>query len=790
MKKSIFFSLIVLCCVSCGKKLETPKDPVDYVNPYMGNISHLLVPTYPTVHLPNSMLRVYPERADYTTEFLHGLPVAVTSHRGSSAFNISPFQPESVEIPNFCGMENDVDVSSIKMESWGIGASGIKSYSYDLEKITPYYYYVYLDEDQIDVNYAPSHQSGIYSFDFRKEGKNYISFNVGKGKLSYHKDGSISGYQTILFDGEPRNNIYLYIETEQKSEIQAATHTEPNPLKFVDAELIDSTAITTIKGDNQAITLDFGDAKKVNLRYGISFISEEQAKKNLQREINTYDVCEVARKGRDIWNETLGKIKVEGGSCDEKTVFYTSLYRTYERMINISEDGQYYSPFDNQIHADNGTPFFTDDWIWDTYRATHPLRVLIEEPMENAMIASYVRMAQQDTLHGWMPTFPEITGDSHRMNGNHAVAVVWDAYAKGLRGYDLAAAYKACKAAMTEKSWLPWTKIPATEYDKFFNEKGYFPALNVGEKEYIVGVHSWEKRQPVAVLMGACYDFWCLSQIAKELGNEEDYKNFLAKSYNMRNVYNATTAFFHPKDKYGKFIEPFDYRYSGGIGARDFYDENNAYIFRWDLPHNPAFLAELMGGADKMAANLDQTFSEPLGKSKFDFYAQLPDHTGNVGQFSMANEPSFHIPYLYNYVGQPWKTQKLIRKLLKEWYRNDLMGVPGDEDGGGMSAFVVFSSMGFYPVTPGLPSYNIGSPVFQNVKMALSNGKTFEIVAENYAPNNKYIQSATLNGKEWNKPWFSHSDIINGGKLVLVMGDKANTAWGSDLADVPPSGEK
>jgi len=744
MKKSIsfLFLAIILAFASCGNKAAT-KDPVDYVNPYMGNISHLLVPTFPTVHLPNSMLRVYPERADYTSELLHGLPVAITSHRGSSAFNISPITTESEFIPS------------------------VQDYTYDLERITPYSYYVYLDKEQINVNYAPSHQSGIYSFDFEKDNGNYIAINVGFGKLKYNEDGSISGYQTILFDGDPRNNIYLYLETEQKPE---------NVISTKNSET------------SNALVMDFGKSKKINLRYGISFISEEQAKKNLQREINTYNVCEVAKKGRDIWNETLGKIKVEGGSCNDKVVFYTSLYRTYERMINISEDGQYYSPFDNKIHEDGGMPFFTDDWIWDTYRATHPLRILIEEKMENAMISSYIRMAQQDVVNGWMPTFPEITGDSHRMNGNHAVAVVWDAYAKGLRGYDLEAAYKACKAAMTEKSWLPWVKIPNTEFDEFFYKNGYFPALKPGEKEYIAGVHHWEKRQPVAVLMGACYDFWCLSQIAKELGYEDDYKNFFEKSKNMRNVYNAETAFFHPKDKDGKFIEPFDYRWSGGMGAREYYDENNAYIFRWDVPHNPAFLMELMGGADKFAANLDQTFREPLGKSKFDFYAQIPDHTGNVGQFSMANEPSLHIPYLYNYAGQPWKTQKMIRKLLNLWFRNDLMGVPGDEDGGGMSAFVVFSQMGFYPVTPGLPSYNIGSPTFENVKMTLSNGKIFEIVADNYAPNNKYIQSATLNGKEWNKPWFSHEDIKDGGKLILKMGDKAS-CWGSDLANVPPSGK-
>jgi len=366
--------------------------------------------------------------------------------------------------------------------------------------------------------------------------------------------------------------------------------------------------------------------------------------------------------------------------------------------------------------------------------------------------------------------------------------VVWDAFVKGLRGFDLQAAYQVCKAAMTEKSWLPWTKVPKTqEYDDFFFEKGYFPALNPGEKEFIKEVHSWEKRQPVAVQMGACYDFWCLSQIAKELGYEDDYKDFLEKSYNMRHVYNEETAFFHPKDKDGKFIEPFDYRYSGGMGARDYYDENNAYIFRWDVPHNPAFLIELMGGPENYIDHLDQTFREPLGKSKFEFFAQLPDHSGNVGQFSMANEPSLHIPYLYNYAGQPWKTQKRIRNLLDMWFRNDLMGVPGDEDGGGMSAFVVFSSMGFYPVTPGSPTYNIGSPVFRSVKMKLSNGNVFEIEAKNYSNENKYIQSATLNGKEWNKPWFSHEDIINGGKLVLMMGDKPDKSWGASLDNVPPS---
>ena len=251
------------------------------------------------------------------------------------------------------------------------------------------------------------------------------------------------------------------------------------------------------------------------------------------------------------------------------------------------------------------------------------------------------------------------------------------------------------------------------------------------------------------------------------------------------NLFNPETRFFHPKDKDGKFIEGVDYRYSGGLGARDYYDENNGYIYRWDVQHNIGDLVSLIGGNEVFTAALDSMFDTPLGMSKWQFYSFLPDHTGNVGMFSMANEPSLHIPYLYNYAGQPWKTQKRIRVLLDQWFRNDLMGVPGDEDGGGMSAFVVFSMMGFYPVTPGSPTYNIGSPVFSDVKIDLGGGNVFEIVADGASHDNKYVQSATLNGEELSGPWFDHSRITAGGVLSLKMGPKANKKWG--IGNPPPS---
>ena len=735
-------------CSGVQNQVAAVKGPVDYVNPYMGNISHLLVPTFPTIHLPNSMLRVYPERADYTTDQLNGLPLIVTSHRGSSAFNLSPYQGENLR--------------------------PVVAYSYDDEKLKPYYYEVILDDEEIKVKYAPSHQSALYQIDYSQQDKPvYMMINSRNGAIKAG-DGFVSGYQQL----ENNTRVYLYIESD----------IAPIETGILADGKIDA-GTKEAEGRNACAVLHFADGTKtVNLRYGISFISEEQAKENLQRELPDYNLQALAEKGRQIWDKALSDIQVEGGSDTDKQILYTSLYRIFERPVCISEGGRYFSAFDGKVHEDNGEPFYTDDWIWDTYRSAHPLRLLIDEGTEKNVIDSYLRMAEQ-MGNMWMPTFPEITGDSRRMNSNHAVATVADAAAKGLQ-FDLAKAYEACRKGIEEKTLAPWSGAAAGWIDDFYKKNGYIPALQEGEKETDPNVHHFEKRQPIAVTLGTSYDQWCLSRIADMLGKKEDAAHYLQCAHNYRNVYNAETAFFHPKDKNGKWIEPFDYRFSGGMGAREYYGENNGWIYRWDVPHNVADLIDLMGGNQQFIANLDQTFREPLGRGKYAFYAQIPDHTGNVGQFSMANEPSLHIPYLYNYAGQPWKTQKRIRQLLKTWFRNDLMGVPGDEDGGGMSAFVVFSSLGFYPVTPGFPVYNIGSPLFAKAKVMLSNGKVFEIEAQGASDENKYIQSATLNGKEWNKPWFSHDDIKEGGKLVLVMGSRPNKAWGSAGDAVPPSAEK
>ena len=726
-----------------GAELEC----VDYVNPYIGNISHLLVPTFPTIQLPNSLMRIYPTRGDYTSERLEGLPVVVTNHRERSAFRISVTQ--------------------------GTELKPIISTSWDQERVTPYSYYVQIADNTIDVSLAVSHQSAIYDFEFSNPDQPAtVILCSDNGKMNAqgsHAEGyqQLSSSMRIFFSGE-----------------FSVKPIECGVLR--DGEIQSGQA--RAEGRQASVAFRFpAGTRKVSLRYGISLIGETQASHNLAREQKGFNRLAVEKKGRKVWNETLGHIQVKGGSEDQKTVFYTSYYRTFERPVCLSEDGRYFSAFDGKIHNDDGVPFYTDDWIWDTYRAAHPLRALIFPAVEENIISSYLLMAEQMGTK-WMPTFPEMTGDTRRMNSNHGVAMVADALYKGLQ-VDADRAFEYCRRGIEEKTLAPWCGNPAGWIDDFYKQHGYIPALNEGEKETDPNVHGFEKRQPVAVTLGTSYDEWCLSRIAQWRGDEENRQKYLRLSYNYRNVWNAETRFFHPKDKDGRFLPNFDYRFGGGLSAREAYDENNGWTYRWDVQHNLADLARMMGGREQMVANLDQTFAEGMGRGKREFYNQLPDQTGNIGQFTMANEPSLHIPYIYNYAGAPWKTQKRIRQCLGTWFRNDVMGVPGDEDGGGLTSFVVFSSMGFYPVTPGFPIYNIGSPLFTDVQVSLPGGKTFRIVAKDCSDTNKYIQSAKLNGKPLDKPWFTHDDIKKGGTLVLEMGSRPNKSWGSAADCAPPSAD-
>ena len=739
---------LLLCATTftrCGKTSDS-KEPVDHVNPYMGNISHMLQPTFPVTHLPNGMLKVRPERADYTADRIHGLEIAMPSYISTSPFKLSPWRPGKGE--TLCP---------------------VYDYTWDSERVTPYSYRVWLEEPDAEVCFAPSYRSAIYEIRFEAGKDGYLLVDAGDGTLRV-QGNTVSG-SVEIGNGTVQ---YLYLETDRNP--QQAGYLENGKPRYD----------TAAEGAHTALFRFDENADPIRVRYGISYIGEEQAKRNLENEIEGFDLAAVAEKGREAWNRTLSKIAVEGGTDDDKAVLYTSMYRTYNRMIEISEEGRYFNAFDGRVHPDEGIPFYTDDWTWDTYKCVHPLRTLIDAQKESHMIASLLRMARQSP-EGWLPTFPQVQGDSHCMNGNHGLIVIADALAKGLAGFDAREAFDIAKRTFLEETHAPWVRKPAGEYDRFYQEHGYFPALEPGEKETIPEIHSWERRQAVAVSLGASYDAWALARIARQLGLEEEHARFSEMAGNYRKLYNEETGFFHPRNRHGEFISPFDYKFAGGMGARDYYDENNAWTYRWDLQHDIAGLIRLAGGGERFETALDQLFREGLGAIRWTFWNQFPDHTGIVGQFCMGNEPSMHIPYLYNYVGAPWKTQKRVRSLMRQWFRNDPMGVPGDEDGGGLSAFAVFSSIGLYPVTPGTPYYNISSPLFECITLTTDTGNRFEIRAQGCSEENKYIQSAMLNGQPLNRPWLSHAEIVSGGRLELVMGPRPNKSWGADPQNVPPT---
>ena len=371
------------------------------------------------------------------------------------------------------------------------------------------------------------------------------------------------------------------------------------------------------------------------------------------------------------------------------------------------------------------------------------------------------------------------------MIGRHETVSIADAYFKGFRDYDAEKAYAGMKKNATELTMIPWRNGPVTELDKVYFDKGFFPALPQGAKEWVPQVHSFEKRQSVAVTLEHCWDDWCLAQMAQSLNKSDDFNYFTKRSENYRNLYDTRIGFMAPKTADGKWVfdeKGLDPVWSGGQGGRDYYTETNAWTYTFHVQHDINGLIGLMGGKANLSYKLDALFREQFGGrgSKFEFLRLFPDMTGLIGQYHQGNQPGFHIPYLYNYTGEPWKTQRRVRDIMKIWYNDGPLGICGDEDEGELSSWYVFSSMGFFPVCPGKPVYDIGSPVFRKVSLDAGNGKTFTIKAKDASSKNKYIQSASLNGRPLNSPWFNHSDLVQGGSLVLHMSPRPNKRWGQE----------
>lgn len=715
------------------------KSNIEFIDPTIGNVGQLLEPTRPTVQLPNQLIRMTPQRKDYLDDQISSFPLTIVSHRLGQVFAIKP------------------SLEKITPQAW----ESRMTYDHNLEINKPWYYSTYLVDDGMTVEFAPGRKAGIYRFAFPAEPQQKSIlldvYNEGNAEWHFISAREITGMET--YHGNIKVYMYGIFSIGGVTGIIENNHLQ-NALKAIG------------KGVKAYISFP-PSTKQAEFKYAISYISAAQAKKNLEEEAALQSFEATANAGKKIWSLAMSQIQVEGGTDAQKRSFYTALYRCSERMVDITEDSMYYSGFNNIINK-GSRKFYVDDWSWDTYLALHPLRSLLHPRVEEDMLQSYVTMYAQSK---WMPTFPVLFGDHACMNGFHSSIIFLDAYRKGLRHFDLEKAYEGIRKNAMEATMLPWRNGEKNSLDDFYLKNGYFPALKPGEKETIEQVNSFEKRQAVAVTLGGSYDDWAASQLAKDLGKTDDFHLFKKRGLNYKNLWNSDKQLFMPKDDKGNWIN-INPKFDGGFGGRDYYDENNGWTYLWQVQQDIPGLIELMGGKKIFEERLDQLFREDLDVPKFSFWNKFPDATGLVGQFSMGNEPSFHIPYLYNYAGVPWKTQKRIRFLLDVWFKDNITGIPGDEDGGGMSAFVVFSSMGFYPVTPGVPVYTIGSPVFSKVTINLENGKQFKMIAHHCSVINKYIQSARLNGKELKTPWFTHQQLINNGILELEMGSKPNKMWG------------
>ena len=719
---------ICLALFACGG--DSKKSLTDYADPTIGGVSVLLETTRQTMHLPNEMLRFVPLRTSMLDDWIDDFALQMPNHRRHWVFGFMPFctpEPESVwSAPGICNNE----------------------------ETHPHYYRAQLDG--VTLEFAPAKKSGIIRMTFDGEGQHPMRFRSRTPIGAYGYEGNRVVTATAGF-GQPecKENMTAYLYAE------------------FDCDMHD---IHYPGEDTRHLMLTADEGKKVvTMRYGISYIDKAQARANMEREIPQFDFDRVRQDARKTWEDRLGQIEVSGGTEAHKRTFYTALYRCSERMVDINEYGRFFSAWDRKVH-ESDEPFFVDNWLWDTHIALEPLQTILNPEMEVQKINSLIEMYRES---GIMPRFALTSGEWAAMTGNFASVWMLDAWEKGLR-FDMETAYEGFRKNALERTMLPWRTGPATPLDTFYNAHGYYPALPPGEPETIPEVDTnWERRQAVSITTVNSYSDWCIAQIAGILGKTEDEQLFLNRSKNYRNVFRTDRGMMWPKDDKGQWVEPFNPMHDG----RAYFTENNAYIFNWDVKHDLEGLFSLMGGHEQAEAKLDELFHMGVGTAKFRFYNVLPDATGLMGMFQMGNEPSFHIPYLYDYVGAPWKTQKYIHSLIDTYFIDSYLGMPGDEDGGGMSAFVVFSMMGFFPVTPGTVTYAIGSPFFEQTTLHLSGGKTFTVRAKDLSPQNKFIQSASLNGKPLTAPFLTHGQLTAGGTLELQMGSRPNKAWGVDNAN-------
>lgn len=765
-----FISLLTqTACVSEKKPGGAVLEPVDYVNPFIGSqLTSQRISTdgrtHPGACVPFGMTKWAPDNVDdHSDPFKYindGGPFL--EYRGKTiknevlGFRGSHF-PNGSHKPDYANYDFMAITGDLKFDPWE-RASRI---SHAKEEATPGYYSVFLEDYKTNAEITATERCGFLRFSFPDTNQSHIIVDtrMGDGYIKIlPEENRIIGYNAF----SPRGRIKGYFVAEFSK-------------KFSDYGVWDKNVL---KGNSEAsgaevkayVSFDTKGGETVEVKVGTSFIDYETASSNLEKEIGTKDFSTVRKDARNTWNEKLSKIQIEGGTEDEKVIFYTSLYLTFfEPRISSSGD-RYYSIFDEKIHqTKSGSEFYNDFSLWDTYRNKHPLLTILEPKIEGDMIQSLVNMYEQG---GWLPKWPN-PGYTSTMLSAPSTTVITDAYLKGINNFDVNKAYEGMIKNHTQtpdpgefKYNMLYDGMEGLEY---YEKYGYIPMDKMNSS--------------VSATLEHAFADWELSQMAKALGKEDDYKHFLDRSNNYKNIIDSTVGYARARYSDGSWIEPFD-----PISEEDYLTkgpefrprQNYPYItegtpmhWTWHVMQDPQGLIKMLGGEQKFIDKLE--------------YALEKGEAYNFGDwnpwYNQSNQPIMHVVYLFDDAGAPWKTQKWVRSIMHKSYGSGPDGQVGNDDVGTMSAWYVFSAMGFYPVTPGKLQYSLGSPLFNKITIHLPEylygGKDFTIIAENNSPENMYIQSATLDGKPLNEPFLQHNAIKNGSTLVLVMGATPNKEWGN-----------
>jgi len=728
------------------------KSPVDFVNPMIGTDGH--GHAYPGATVPFGMVQLSPDTRDNTWDGSSGYHYSDTSILGFSHNHLT-----GTGCPDLGNILLMPTTGELKLTPGANPGTGYRArFSHDAEIARPGYYEVFLPDYRVKVELTATARAGFhrYTFPAATEGhvivdlQHGIGNNVTEAQLTIEDDHTASGYRRS--DGWGGGKVYYFV----------MEFSRPFDTAGVAQGDKDVAGKQTVGKETKG-HFDFQTkaGEQILVRVGLSPVSVEGARNNLHTEIPNWEFDAVAKAASKQWDKALSVVEAETTDNNLKQTFYTALYHTMVAPTLLSDvDGQFRGP-DEQVHQAKGFDYYTEISIWDIFRAESPLLTLTQPGRVNDIVKT---MLAHFTIFGQnaLPVWPEGGKETWCMIGNHAIPMITDAWLKGFRDYDANEALSDMIAS-TDKN---------REQLQDYRDRGFIP--------------TGKDVQSVSKVLEYAYDDACIARMAKALGKNKLAEKYAKRSLNWENVFDPSTGFMRGKTADGSWVEPFGEKEQDSITFNE-YTEANAWQYNFFVLQDIPGLIAKLGGDDKFVARLDEMFDT---RQEIPNLHMIPDVTGVIGMYSHGNEPDHHVAYLYNYAGQPWKTQTRVRQIASALYTNAPGGICGNDDCGQISAWYVFTALGFYPVDPTSGIYVLGSPLMEKVTLNLGSkffhGNKFTVIAKNNSAQNPYIQSATLNGQPLTRSWISHNEITAGGKLVLMMGPAPNKTFGSAPADRPP----